>query len=310
MDNRYKWLAKQWEERGAFGFFERPEFRAKSWAFLAVDDQPNPQHISTPPSWLRAGQLWERMSKAVEGVEDGEGVRTDGSLTHSVWNGYWWRKVEDNGQKENDMEFKKGDTVEYVARGLSRPCTATVFKVDEANEDVYVDVPGVADPVRWEMGACQHCEPAKQPVDAGLYEAVVDLVDALATRIDIGDWNRFVEPVRTALTASPPVEPQGWITDRRPTEGDGDESGWVCIWTESDGCIFDDWSCAGDRPWQSIPQCLRTKPEQPKCEGCVHEYEFKGIDDKVEKMCSPEDNGTYFTKYAYGYDLCDYTPKD
>lgn len=82
-----------------------------------------------------------------------------------------------------------------------------------------------------------------------------------------------------------------WITDHRPTEDDA-WNGYVYnadlqlikwdnhnIQTKSFMDTF--------RPWQPVPHCLRVKPVEPKCDGCVHysevadsnsdEYEPTGI---------------------------------
>ena len=48
------------------------------------------------------------------------------------------------------QRFKKGDRIEH-----RNGTVATVYKTDETNEDVYVDVAGVGTYVRWELSCCK-----------------------------------------------------------------------------------------------------------------------------------------------------------
>jgi hypothetical protein len=78
-----------------------------------------------------------------------------------------------------------------------------------------------------------------------------------------------------ALENSKPVDPQGWITDRRPTEKDADKDGMIFVirpdgswdvWNFNDRQLID-----GEWPWQPVPQCLLTHPKpEPKCKSCIH----------------------------------------
>lgn len=123
----------------------------------------------------------------------------------------------------------------------------------------------------------EDCEPVieKQPVDADLYEAAGALLRQVFNFSDLLTPNQVqsalwtdvgvvVEELKQALTNSKPFKPQGWITDRKPTEDDAwesDNSLWVIVGDPDDMFIpslIEDVR-AGD-PWQPVPHCLRTKP--------------------------------------------------
>lgn len=59
-----------------------------------------------------------------------------------------------------------------------------------------------------------------------------------------------------------------WITDREPEEKDywKDDVGrkWVMIYEDGE-VLFSEYPWSGDEAWMSVPQCLRTPPNEPKC---------------------------------------------
>jgi hypothetical protein len=89
--------------------------------------------------------------------------------------------------------------------------------------------------------------------------------------------------LRKALSNATPVEPQGWIVDRGPTEEDWweDEHNrrWVMVY-DGHEVIFSEYPLMDDEDvWQPVPLCLRVpppQPEEPKCETCEHFSERDG----------------------------------
>ena len=252
--------------------------------------------VYNEPSWIKPCQLWERAYKKLNDMEC--------SVELKEWNGYWWRLIEDNSthatpvvnasdtHKGDDMhEYKKGGLVRHKPSG----CVAVYESEDLNQRCIAVSLPenlkGSYVENVWDY---EDCEPVtdKQPVDAGLYEAAkqfrkypnhanaqhkfdIALTNSTPCKCEEDTLEDVSVPYdeRGLDKNSKPNEPQGWITDRRPTEDDADEWGYVWIWTD-DGPDVVDWKHVSryiDTAWASTPLHFRTPPpEHPKCETCKH----------------------------------------
>lgn len=98
LDDNYKWLSSDVRQRL---WKEKPEWTGftstDKWWGVEPSEEKKFVHVDNPPSWLRAGQLWER----------GGGYQScgDGYFdTEYNWDGYEWRLVEDHSQFENSEQ--------------------------------------------------------------------------------------------------------------------------------------------------------------------------------------------------------------
>ena len=87
-----------------------------------------------------------------------------------------------------EHEYRRGDKVEH-----RNGTVASVYKVDVANEDVYVDVAGVGTYVRWELSCCSPFNPASSA-----------WIDLSATPIHIPEYGERImvfdgKDIRTAI---------------------------------------------------------------------------------------------------------------
>jgi hypothetical protein len=176
--------------------------------------------IHKPPFFLKPGQLWERI---LQKLDCGQNVQNNAE----VWNGYWWRLVEDHSAESGGQ---------------------------------------------------------KQLVNFGLYEAAKTMLKCLENCPGTFNYHPAIEDnLRKALSNATPVEPQGWIVDRGPTEEDWweDEHNrrWVMVY-DGHEVIFSEYPLMDDEDvWQPVPLCLRVpppQPEEPKCETCEHFSERDG----------------------------------
>jgi hypothetical protein len=165
-------------------------------------------------------------------------------------------------------EYKKGDLVrhrptgeygfydgpDHIGFGWINVCTYTTTE-------------------RWFSAVCEPVTD-KQPVDAGLYEAANDVFEEWQS---MGHYVRGAKMAKlgNALANSKPVEQQGWITNRRPTEDDAYRGEVFAICRDGDEYADQlGFQPVGygeielGEPWQPVTHSLRVMPEHPKCEKC------------------------------------------
>jgi len=265
----YKWLAMD-EDEHAETWVEKPSFDGEIWC---NEGNYLPMDCGTPPTFLKPGQLWERVITGFDFVR----FETDG---YKKWNGYWWRLAEDNS----------------ISPKIKSP------NLDDRAALYFYP---------------KYREQAKQPVDAGLYDAAKGLESGLYGCTFSKPIKPLIDNFKDALANSAPVEPQGWITDRRPTEKDawkyeGDCLNWMLLtWNGTrDAGVPEvinliDWN---GQPFMVAPASLRTKPEEPKCDKCASQVDFNrtdGVND-LRTFC------TTLNTFTYGpaSDCKGYTPKE
>lgn len=177
-EHDYKWLAYS-PSTLAYKFTKKPTFDKGFWRECS-------RARIIAPAFLKPGQLWERMKyREIIGNQ-------------TQWNGYWWRLIENHGEKEDDSQFKKGDLV----RHKHTRCVGNF--VTQIQNEIIIHIPNVYKSSITAIWRESDCEPDKQPVDAGLYEAAVQCVA-------YGGLCGTIDDLESALAHSTPVKPQEWI---------------------------------------------------------------------------------------------------
>lgn len=115
----YKYLAM--DNDGAFGCEEKPVFEYGFWSGTMED-------VEDQPTFLRPGQLWERVRLA---QNDDEAVVCD----WRVFDGYWWEKTEDNSEKSSPLE----DWVVYPVEA-SNACRAAGLSLEALKGGVVAEM--------------------------------------------------------------------------------------------------------------------------------------------------------------------------
>lgn len=218
-------------------------------------------------------------------------------------------------------EYKKGQLIKHKPSG----CVGQFNKY--CDDSIRVHFPyGEMKGLKYSFWLIEDCEPVtdNQPVDSGLYEAVESALKD--SRLYFTDSNGDVYcqvcnetgghsrtcPIGFifyALANSTPVEPQGWITSRRPTEDDawgvkGSLLKCVTYWMDEIGPCFGEWESVknGGQPWQPFPASMRVKPVQPKCETC---QEHIRVGDRGIHVCCAVKS----TAFKHGMEGCVYKAK-